>query len=135
MPRCTCASVPAKISAIPAARQTMVSFREVNRSTILRSMFLKSDRLNKFHEVLFFFFDGRVRSGRFEKPNSTVAPRPGREHARIRGGDVDCRKSCVAAFECADLRCHCGLIHRRQSNLLTPTIHVVDIASAVTWKH
>ena len=35
--------VPAKISAIPAARQTIVSFSDVMRSTSLRSMFLKSN--------------------------------------------------------------------------------------------
>jgi len=38
MPRWTCASVPAKISAIAAARHTIVSFSDVIRSTSLRSM-------------------------------------------------------------------------------------------------
>src|ERR1043166_767127 len=40
MPRWTCASVPAKISAIPAARQTIVSFSDVKRSTMFFSVFV-----------------------------------------------------------------------------------------------
>src|SRR3954452_12786616 len=41
IPRWTCARVPAKISAIPAARQTIVSFNDVKMSTILCSIFLR----------------------------------------------------------------------------------------------
>src|SRR6266700_1556628 len=103
MPRCTCASVPAKISAIPAARQMIVSFSEVNRSTILRSIFLKSHGLNEFYKIRLLFFNRRAWAGRFEKPNAPVAPRPGGECARVRAGDVDGRESCLRRFQLGNL--------------------------------
>src|SRR6266536_4240678 len=98
MPRCTCASVPAKMSTIAAARQTIVSFSDVIRSTSLRSMFLESDGLEKFHEIRFLFFHGPSRAGKFEEPGAVITPCPGGEQSRIRTDHIDAEKIRVAAF-------------------------------------
>src|SRR5438067_3267775 len=118
------------MSAIPAVRQTIVSFSDVNRSTILRSMFLKSDRLDKFSKVCLFFFDRGIWSGCLEKPNSCIASRPGGKCACARARDVDCGETCFFGFQLRDLSRDCGRAHRRQLKLLSPTIHVVGVAPA-----
>src|SRR6266700_4295889 len=102
MPRCTCASVPAKIRTIAAARHTIVSFSDVIRSKSFRSMFLESNGLNKFHEIRFLFFHGLGRAGKFKEPSVAITACPGGEQSRIRAAHVNAGKIRVAAFHLND---------------------------------
>ena len=77
-----------EISAIAAARQKIVSFSDVIRSTSLWSMLLKLNRFDEFHEIRFLFFHRCVRPGCFEEPDTSVAPRPSGNSTLLVAGDV-----------------------------------------------
>jgi hypothetical protein len=59
---------------------------------------LKSNGFDEFHKLWFLFFNSGSRAGRFEKPNASVPPRPGRNGPRFVASDVCGGKRCVSGL-------------------------------------
>jgi hypothetical protein len=100
----------------------------------LRSILLESDRLDKFHELRFFFFDRSARAGDFEEPSAPITPRPRGQQPRIRADHIDAGKIRIVIFHRNDCGLQRGSVGRGQSDLLTPAINIVGIASTVAGK-
>src|ERR1700686_1776646 len=122
------------MSTIAAARQAVVSFSDVRRSTSLRNMILKADRLEKRDKLRLLLFHYSFRSGYFEEPGATVAARPTHEHARRFTSQIDGGKFDLTGLYGNDHRIERARLRGGQADLLTPSIDVISVASALAGK-
>src|SRR5881394_1131746 len=95
---------------------------------------LKSNGFDEFHEIRFLFFNCGGWSGCFEKPDASVASRPGRNGARFVTSNVGGGERRISGFERSDLRGHSVCIHGRKTHLSAPPVDVVGIASSIAGK-
>src|SRR6476659_6321082 len=134
MPRWTWAIVPAKISAIAAPRQTMVSLSEVIRSMNFRSMILTADRLEERDELRLLLFHQCRRTIEFEKPGPPSLTRPGCQDPCGRAAHIDCADVNIAGVDWCNHRLEHFSADCRQADLLSPPIDVVHVAAAIARK-